>query len=142
MKACHREKIVKIEGSCHCGAIAYEADIDPEKAGLCHCTDCQILSGAPFRGSVPALPENFHILRGQPKIYVKTADSGAKRAQAFCADCGTPIYAAAADNPTQYNLRLGAIAQRADIPARKQGWCSSALAWAQNVEGLPQSSQR
>ena len=133
---------MKITGSCHCGAIAYEAVVDPQKAGLCHCTDCQTLSGAPFRASVPALAADFHLLRGQPKIYIKTAASGAKRAQAFCAECGTPIYAAAAENPTQYNLRLGAVAQRAEIPALKQGWCDSALSWAQNIAPLPGRPQQ
>lgn len=133
---------MKIEGRCHCGAIAYEAVVDPQKASLCHCADCQTLSGAPFRASVPAMTEDFHILRGQPKVYVKTAASGAKRVQAFCADCGTPIYAAAAENPTQYNLRLGVVAQRAEIPPLKQRWCSSALVWAQDVAGLPASAQQ
>ncbi len=133
---------MKIEGHCHCGAIAYEASVNPQKAALCHCTDCQTLSGAPFRASVPALAHDFHILRGHPKVYIKTAESGARRAQAFCADCGTPIYAAAADNPAQFNLRLGAIAQRAEIPALRQGWCGSALAWARNIEALPESRQR
>ena len=83
---------MKVEGSCHCGAIAYEAIVDPQKAGVCHCTDCQTLSGAPFRASVPAAAEDFRILRGQPKIYIKTAESGSRRAQAFCADCGTPLW--------------------------------------------------
>jgi hypothetical protein len=137
-----RRQKMKVDGRCHCGAIAYEAIVDPQKAGLCHCTDCQTLSGAPFRASVPAMAGDFRILRGQPKVYIKTAESGTRRAQAFCADCGTPIYASAADNPTQFNLRLGAIAQRAQIPALKQGWCSSALAWARDIEDLPESSQR
>ena len=130
---------MEIEGRCHCGAIAYEAIVDPKAAGLCHCTDCQTLSGSPFSASVPAKAEHFRILRGQPKIYVKTADSGAKRSQAFCADCGTPIYSAASDNPTQYNLRLGAVKQRAQIPPQTQAWRGSALPWAQHVEGLPPS---
>lgn len=34
---------MEIEGSCHCGAIAYEAFVDPKTAGLCHCTDCQTI---------------------------------------------------------------------------------------------------
>lgn len=134
------EKNMKIEGQCHCGAIEYEATVDPQKASLCHCTDCQTLSGAPFRASVPALAEDFRIVRGEPKIYIKTAASGARRAQAFCPECGTPIYASSADHPTQYNLRLGAITQRAEIPALKQSWCNSALSWAQNVAPLPKSS--
>jgi hypothetical protein len=38
-----------IDGGCHCGAIAYEATIDPETVGICHCTDCQTLTSSAFR---------------------------------------------------------------------------------------------
>ena len=82
---------MKIDGGCHCGNITYTAEVDPDKVGICHCTDCQTLTGTAFRVSVAATKEAFHIT-GQAKIYVKTAESGAKRAQAFCPECGTPIY--------------------------------------------------
>jgi hypothetical protein len=128
---------MKIEGSCHCGKITYEAHVNPEKAGMCHCTDCQTFSGAPFRASVPARVADFHLLSGTLKTYVKTADTGTKRVQAFCGDCGSPIYATAFENPTLYNLRLGAVKQRAEIVPRKQIWHESALKWAQNVTDIP-----
>ena len=99
---------MKVDGRCHCGAIAYSADVEPEMASICHCTDCQCFSGAPFRASVPANVEDFRLLHGNPKIYVKIADSGARRRQAFCGECGTPIYASAFENTTVLNLRLGA----------------------------------
>ena len=130
---------MKIDGRCHCGAIVYSAEVDPERASLCHCTDCQRLSGSPFRASVPAGIETFHLISGSPRIDVKTADNGAKRAQAFCGDCGTPIYATDAENPTIFNLRLGAITQRTEIQPRRQIWCSSALPWALDIRDLPSS---
>lgn len=133
---------MKIEGHCHCGAIAYEAEVDPAKAVLCHCADCQTLSGAPFRASVPARAEDFRILKGTPKTYVKVAESGNRRAQGFCADCGSPVYAANADDPKIYNLRLGAVKQREQIPALRQIWCEAALSWAQDVSGLPGSAKQ
>jgi hypothetical protein len=40
---------MKIDRRCHCGYITYEAEIDPEKVMICHCTDCQTLSGPAFR---------------------------------------------------------------------------------------------
>ena len=46
--------MIKIDGSCHCGNITYTAVVDPEKVGICHCTDCQTLSGTAFRVSVAA----------------------------------------------------------------------------------------
>ncbi len=128
---------MKIEGKCHCGAIAYEAEVDPGTALICHCSDCQALSGAPFRASVPAKAENFRFVKGVPKLYVKTADNGNKRAQAFCEVCGTNIYSSAPENAPVYMLRLGAVKQRAEIPAQRQIWCDSALEWAQDISGLP-----
>ncbi len=54
-------------------------------------------------------------------IYVKTAESGARRLHAFCPDWGTPIYAAAAgDGPKTYNIRRGTIRQRAELRPVKQ----------------------
>ena len=128
---------MKVEGRCHCGAIVYEATVDPARASLCHCNDCQSFSGAPFRASVPAKAEDFHLLKGKPKVYVKVAESGARRAQNFCGDCGSPIYVTSADDPKLFNLRLGTIKQRAQIPALRQIWCESALPWAQHISALP-----
>ena len=51
---------MKIDGGCHCGYITYSAEIDPEDVGICHCTDCQTLTGTAFRTSVRATKEAFH----------------------------------------------------------------------------------
>jgi hypothetical protein len=39
---------MKIDGACHCGSITYAAEIDPQTVAICHCTDCQTLSGSAF----------------------------------------------------------------------------------------------
>jgi hypothetical protein len=41
-----------IDGQCHCGRVAYQAEIDPERVSICHCTDCQTLTGSPYRVTV------------------------------------------------------------------------------------------
>ena len=128
---------MKIDGECLCKAIAYEAHVDPARASICNCDDCQTLSGSPFRASVPARAADFHILRGTPKVYIKTAESGNKRAQGFCGECGSPVFSSTAENREIYNLRLGMVKQRAQIPAQRQIWCDSALNWAQDIHDLP-----
>ena len=120
---------MKVDGGCHCGYIKYEAEIDPEKTMICHCTDCQTLSGSAFRTVVPVPKEHFRILSGRPKIYVKTAESGNQRAQAFCPECGTAIYASAVSDPPSYNVRIGSMRQRAELPPKAQHWCRSAVPW-------------
>ena len=127
-----------ITGGCHCGAIRYEADIDPANAGVCHCTDCQILSGTAFRVSVPAAPGSFRITTGVPRIYVKTADSGAQREQAFCETCGSPIYAASpGPEPRVYSIRGGTLDQRAQLRPARQIWTQSRMAWLGEIGALP-----
>ena len=127
-----------VTGSCHCGQITYEADVDPAQVGICNCTDCQVLSGTAYRVSVQAPAASFRLLSGQPKVYVKTAESGNKRRHAFCPNCGTPVSASAdTDAPPTYSLRVGCLAQKAQLPPKKQIWCQSALKWAQDVSQLP-----
>ena len=95
-----------IDGQCHCGRVTYEAEIDPAKVLVCHCTDCQSLSGSAFRVSVPAEGDSFRLKSGKLKVYVKVAESGTRREQAFCPDCGTPIYASAVGGkPRVYGKR-------------------------------------
>jgi hypothetical protein len=112
---------MKIDGRCHCGDITFEAEVDPDALHICHCTDCQTLSGSAFRMNIPASAEHF-VLRGTPKTYIKTAESGNKRLHAFCGTCGTPIYACAVDNPQIYGLRVGTITRRAAFAPRRQIW--------------------
>ncbi len=126
---------MKVQGRCHCGRIAYEATVDPDTASLCHCSDCQTMTGSAFRATVQAPAEGF-VLRGEPKIYIKTADSGTKRAHAFCPDCGTPMYATSISNPQRYSLRVGSIKQRAQLRPKRQIWCRSALPWSMDLNGI------
>lgn len=133
---------MKVEGNCHCGRIKYEAEVDPEKAYLCHCADCQMLSGSAFRVSISAPSETFKLLSGQPKIYVKTAESGRKRVQSFCPDCGTPIYSAAVENTPAYVLRVGCLRQRTAIRPKRQIWCQDALDWTMNLDTLEKADRQ
>jgi hypothetical protein len=129
---------MKIDGRCHCGAISYEAEIDPNRAIVCHCTDCQTVSGAPYRANVPAKIESFR-LTGTPKMYVKTADSGNRMALAFCGDCGTALYSGRETEATFVNLRLGAVKQRAQLAPKAQYFCRSAMPWTFSLDDIPKS---
>ena len=125
-----RNWIMKIDGSCHCGFIKYEAEVTPEEVYICHCTDCQSISGSPFRWAVSVPEEHFKLLSGEPKTYVKKADSGVTSHQLFCPECASPLYSTAiGDGPKSYNLRLGTARQRAQLQPRLQVWCGSAQEW-------------
>ena len=127
---------MQITGQCHCGAISFKATVDPKKVLVCHCADCQQISGAPFRAVLPTPVEDVTI-SGTAKHYVKVAESGNRRAQAFCADCGTQLYATEADGPKVLNLRLGCVNERAELAPQKQMWGVSAMPWLGQLQVLP-----
>ena len=128
---------MKIDGGCHCGNITFVADIDPGGITICHCTDCQALTGTPYRVVVRVPKDRIEWRGGKPKGYVKTAESGTKRAHSFCPECGTGVYSTAVGEVTQYGLRVGTIRQRKELKPSKQQWCRSALGWAVDLTSLP-----
>jgi hypothetical protein len=132
---------MQIDGACHCGRISFTAQVDPARVMVCHCADCQVLSGSPFRAVVACAIGDFD-LRGEPKRYVKVAASGNKRVQAFCPDCGTPLFATAPENPTAVIIRTGCVRQRGELIPSVQIWQHSALPWIGAVPGLPGSPQQ
>ena len=133
---------MQVDGSCHCGKITYQAEIDPEKVGICHCTDCQTISGTAYRTNVQSLPGTFKLLTGEPRIYIKTAESGNKRAQGFCPDCGTGLFSTTETDRKVYGLRVGSIRQRGELRPRSQGWCRSAQPWSMDIRDLPQHAKQ
>ena len=125
---------MKVDGSCFCGDLTFEAEIDPATVELCHCGDCQRIASSAFRIVVPALPGSFRLLTGTPATYVKTAESGNRRNLAFCPTCGTAIYSGPADSSSQYfGLRVGTLRQRLELAPQKQYWRRSALPWVDHI---------
>lgn len=131
---------MQVDGSCHCGKLTFRAEIEPEKAFMCHCTDCQRMSGSAFRMAVRTPEEKFELLSGILKTYVRTADSGRRRAQVFCGDCGTHIYATSADDdgqPKLFGVRVSLLRQRHALAPKRQFWTRSAQDWVNSIDDIP-----
>lgn len=128
---------MKITGRCHCGQITYRATLDPARVSICHCTDCQRLTGSAFRVTASVAAGDFTLTGGQPRRYLKHGDNGAARLQFFCPDCGSPIYTTGegAEGDT-IGIRAGTIDQRADLVPQSQIWCDSALPWLDRLSSL------
>ena len=127
-----------VDGACYCGRISFTAEVDPAKTVICHCADCQVFSGSPFRAVVTAPIETFR-LRGEPKYFEKTADSGNKRRQAFCGECGSALFGIAPENATSVTLRLGCLKQRDQLVPTAEIWKRSQLGWLGRLGHLPES---
>ncbi len=114
-----------IDGQCHCGRVTYRADIDPERVSICHCTDCQALTGSPYRVTAICSAEQIRITGQAPKIYARTGDNGRTRYQHFCGECGSPLFTSGEGGPDDWGIRWGSIRQRNRLKPTRQIWCRS-----------------
>jgi hypothetical protein len=128
---------MKVSGACHCGEITYEADVDPEKVFACYCGDCQTMTGGTCHVNAGVSEDGFKITTGNPTKYVKTGDNGNKRIQAFCSYCGTHLYAANVEGPTNYGVRVGAMDKRAELPPKARFFLRSQPGWVATQANLP-----
>ena len=104
---------------------------------ICHCTDCQMLSGSAFRIVVPTTESSFKLVSGELKIYIETGESGTKRPQAFCPECGTPIYpSTVGEGPKVHVIRVGTSRQRDELVPKVQLWFRSAQHWLDDLDSI------
>ncbi len=134
---------MKIDGSCYCGDITYEAEIDPENVVICHCSDCQNLSGSAFRTVALSREGTSTLLSGEPNYYVKTAESGNRREQAFCPQCGSPIFSTSVgEGPKIHGIRVGTIRQRDEHVPQRQVWSRSKQHWLADLDTMPKTDKQ
>jgi hypothetical protein len=72
-------------GSCHCGAVHFEVDIDATSATQCNCTICRKINGV----TKGVKPEAFRLLQGQDALTTYANRIGARY---FCKVCGIHVY--------------------------------------------------
>lgn len=134
---------MKINGGCHCGQVTFQAEIEADQVEICHCTDCQTLSGSAYRTVASANEGSFKLLTGELKRYEKTGDNGSIRVQSFCPECGTPILSSPPEGISGFvGIRVGAIAQRNQLIPTHQIWFRSAQNWTQDLSGMAKTAKQ
>lgn len=128
---------MKVTGSCFCGDIRFEGEVNENAIGVCHCRDCQIFSGSAFRLSCGADPTLFKFTQGTPSYFDKSTDSGRVRRMAFCGRCGTHLASLpASERDYGYvSIRIACTDQFDQITPRVEVFCKSRVKWMEPLQG-------
>ncbi len=130
---------MQISGSCFCGLVEYEAELDEASIGICHCRDCQIFSGSAFRTSGIAPQHHFRITQGSPRSFSKVADSGAVRRMVFCGECGTHLCSLPLEESGGFvSIRVASCREFDQLKPTAEIFCASRVAWLPALKGAVQ----
>ena len=127
-----------LEGSCLCGAVAYEADANVQEIVHCHCQSCRKAHGSAF-SSIASVPrEGFRWTRGQDRLGAYESSPGKFRR--FCRTCGSQIVADRVDS-AHVMLRLGCLDTPLEPDRQSHIWMSEASTWYDLDAHWPQSPE-
>jgi hypothetical protein len=94
----------------------------------CHCRDCQRAGGAGHSPTVIVSRAQFRITRGEPRYFESVAESGNTAQRAFCAECGSPLFASPAGSDF-VGIRAGSLDDPSWFRATISFWADSAQPW-------------
>ena len=124
--------MTEMTGGCMCGRVRYRAEINDDKAYLCHCRMCQRASGGvsiPFKN----LPKNAVRWEREPDYY---ASSPIAR-RGYCRECGTSLSFEFPDSEN-VDVTIGSFDEPGRFrPKHHFGAESMHRPWL-NTEGLPE----
>jgi hypothetical protein len=106
----------------------------------CHCSNCQLASGAPFASGIVVKTMDLEI-SGSPKAYAVRGSSGKMTTRGFCGDCGTPLFTQSEANAEFTSIRFPTLDDATAFSPMLDIWTSSAQPWACLDEKLPRFAE-
>jgi hypothetical protein len=113
-------------GGCLCGAVRYEVEGEPLRAGLCHCADCRKESGSVF--------VTFAVWpRG---AFRHSGDTASFQGRSFCPACGGRLFCLTRD---EAEIRLGSLdSAPMEIAPVHELWVKRRESWLHALPGTGQ----
>ena len=116
-------------GGCRCGAVRYEVRGEPQKVGLCHCTDCRKETGSDF----------LHYADWPRSAITVTGDYRTYSGRSFCGLCGTRLFHLGDDHA---EICVGSLDEApAGLTPTREGWIKRREHWLAPVPGAYQAQE-
>jgi hypothetical protein len=116
-----------LQGSCHCGAVAFEVDGPFLSVTYCHCTTCKKISGGVGTANGRSRSDSIRVLRGEEHLRTYQPDEGS--AKTFCSFCGSNLFGGGWPESEQASVRLSAIDSPFDQRPTAHNFMRSVAHW-------------
>lgn len=129
-----------LTGRCNCGQVTATLAERPLQTRQCWCRQCQkTAAGGPTHNAMFRTEDVA--LTGEVSFWSYVAPSGNTLTQAFCRECGTPVYAQSSARPQFMTFRLGFLDEPHGLAPEMAIWTSEKPSWA-TVDPALQSHPR
>jgi hypothetical protein len=118
-----------LTGGCQCKALRYAIDAAPLSLYACHCTDCQKQSASAFALSMLVPRNAVRITEGEPREWMRRADSGRTMSCMFCPQCGTRVFHLPHGDPEITVIKPGTLDDTSWFNPIGHIWTRSAQRW-------------
>ncbi len=100
--------MMKLTGSCHCGAITFAVDGEPVRMAQCHCNACRRITGTGHNVQAFFKRDDVNI-SGNTRTHQSTSDSGNIRTRHFCPECGSRLFSENSATPGGIGIAAGSF---------------------------------
>ncbi len=122
------------QGGCHCGAVRYEVNGEPQHVALCHCSDCRKSSGAPMVAWAAFTEDQFKLVEGEPVTF----NSSGSAMRSFCPKCGSGLYYRNAEFlPGIVDIQSATLDDPEALPPGAHIQTAERLGWMETAHSLP-----
>lgn len=125
------------KGSCLCKSVLYTVTGEPVATTLCHCRNCQKITGSAFGANSIYRSQDFHIIQGEDEIkQYKDNDtaSGAILLRHFCINCGSPLFILNPKTHSNVVVTTGSLEDPINKPSL-EFWTLHRRDWVEGVKG-------
>ena len=125
-----------LTGRCNCGAVTAAFSAQPQRTRQCWCRQCQkAAAGGPTHNAMFRTEDVT--VAGEVGTWSYLAPSGNTLTQAFCRECGTPIYAQSSARPQFMTFRFGFLDEPHGLVPEMAIWTAEKPDWAMLDPALP-----
>lgn len=99
---------MQVSGGCYCKQVRYEAEGEPVMRGLCHCRECQYITGGGANVALAMPLAGFRYTAGTPKGFSREDIDNAVLRE-FCPECGTHLTSRPQALPDLVIIKVGTL---------------------------------
>ena len=135
MQMAENDQPEKIQGTCLCGEVAFEAEPPAKFCAHCHCTYCRRAHGAAFVTWAGFLEAQVRIVKGEELLTRFKATPQATRT--FCRACGTQLFFQGERWPGEIHVARATLADDAPLVPDPHVYFADRAPWLAMHDDLP-----